>query len=63
MYSSEITNQFIELRSRDISLERIAQQLGINIDLTLNPADDPQPELNPTASQSPSVRTIHPRMA
>ena len=30
MYSSEITNQFIELRSRDISLERIAQQLGIN---------------------------------
>lgn len=30
MYPVEITNQFIELRSRDISLERIAQQLGIN---------------------------------
>src|SRR5687768_5958288 len=30
MYPVEITNQFIELRSRDVSLERIAQQLGIN---------------------------------
>src|SRR5687768_13719210 len=30
MYPLEVTNQFIELRSRDISLERIAQQLGIN---------------------------------
>src|SRR5688572_26367940 len=30
MYSSEITNQFIELRSRDVSLQRIADQLGIN---------------------------------
>jgi predicted DNA-binding protein YlxM (UPF0122 family) len=30
MYPTETTNQFIELRSRDISLERIAQQLGIN---------------------------------
>jgi hypothetical protein len=30
MYPIEITDQFIELRSRDISLERIAQQLGIN---------------------------------
>jgi transposase len=30
MYSSEITNRFIELRSQDISLDCIAKQLGIN---------------------------------
>jgi hypothetical protein len=30
MYSSETTNQFIELRAQNVSLERIAQQLGIN---------------------------------
>jgi hypothetical protein len=30
MYSIEITNQFIELRSRDISLQHISEQLGIN---------------------------------
>jgi hypothetical protein len=30
MYPIEITKQFIELRSRDISLQRIAEQLGIN---------------------------------
>jgi hypothetical protein len=30
MYPIEITNQFIELRSREISLQRIAEQLGIN---------------------------------
>jgi hypothetical protein len=29
MYPIEVTNQFIELRSRDISLQRIAEQLGI----------------------------------